>query len=177
MLCVLLLWPSLQPSSLLLPVRSYLDPVTLARCACVGREWRAAATADALWHRHWASLLAELPASSREGHEGPATTGGCCGGGGCSRRFAALAARHPGRLLRWRTNRVLLGRRLGWLPDGQTGSTGSRHIDTAAVLEYLRSGGRRGGAPRSSGGGGSSSSEGSAGEGPLCTSQLKFWQL
>ena len=178
-----------------------LDPLTLARAACVSREWRAAASEGALWEAHCAALLARPGGSGarKGGGSGGKVSSGLAGGaaaggeqprdgsagGACSssnswqRRFASLAAQHPQRLRRWKTTRVLVGGRLAWLPPGQLLPPRARHLSTAAVGAYCRSGGRHAGsAGGSSGGSGSSgSSSESDGGGERLTSRLRFWQL
>jgi len=92
-------------------------------------------------------------------------------------QFAAAAGQHPERLLPWRTNRVLIGRRLAWLAPGQQPPARCRHLGTAAVLAYCRSRGRHVGGDSdsdSSSGEGSDSDGGGAGG---LSRRLRFWQL
>lgn len=172
-----------------------LDPLTLARAACVNREWRAAASEGALWEAHCAALL-ERPGSSRpssassQGRTGSAGAGvaadgrqqqggntGSAQGGGWQQRFAALAAQHPERLQRWRTTRVLIAGRPAWLRPGQPLPPRARHVGTSVIVAYCRSGGRHaGGAGNSSNCSDGSSSESDGGDDRL-TGRLRFWQL
>ena len=73
---------------------------------------------------------------------------------------------------------MLAGRKLGWLDPQQPPNGSWRHVSTAAVLAFLRSGGRRlrtGGSGTSSSGGTSSSSGSEDEEGT--SRRLRFWQL
>jgi hypothetical protein len=101
--------------------------------------------------------------------------------GSCRQQFAAAVGQRPERLLRWRTNRIVLaGRKLAWLDPQQPPAGSWRHIGTAAVLAFLRSGGRSlragGGTSSSSSDGSSDSSSGSEDEGGM-SQRLRFWQL
>lgn len=150
------------PIDVLALVLRHLGPLSLARCSLVCREWRAAASDDALWRPHCEAV--------------EAACGGSSGSGDNSipwwQRFAAAVAE---RLLPWQTNRVLLpGGRLGWLPDGAPRpAPRCRHLDAAGVVALLRRTRRRGsssdGSDSDSGGGGC------AGEG--VSQQLRFWKL
>lgn len=85
----------------------------------------------------------------------------------------------PERLLRWRTNRILLGgRKLGWLDWSHPPAGSWRHVGTEAVLAFLRSSGRSMRAGRSSSSGGSDdSSGGGSGDEEGMSRRLRFWQL
>lgn len=197
-------WPSQPPQLISAPVClppslphfalkcRYLDPVTLARSACVCREWQATAADDGLWRRHCARMpqcrqpcgaaMAMLPEQPSGGSSaGNDDCSGICGS--YRQQFAAAARRHPASLLPWRTNRVLLGSRLAWLPVGQQLRGRCRHLDTAAVLSFLQSGGRRrrGMAHGRGSGGSSGSSNGDGGGGDAeaagLSGKLRFWQL
>lgn len=172
-----------------------LDPITLARAACVNREWRAAAASDALWLPHCTAVCGGRrhggPSTGRAAEPGPGGSdksgppaGSISGSNegrhpdlGCRQRFAAAARERPRLLLRWRSNRVLVGGKLGWLADGHPpGGAPCRHLTAEAVLAYLRPGGRlRGGDGSSSGSG--SGSEGGASDAEATNRRLRFWQL
>ena len=194
----------------LFPLCRHLDPITLARSACVCREWQAAAEDDGLWRLHCerlhgrpaavavtatgarAGTAAVVASAERPGEPSAGTAlqsaaassaqqaaGTGSNSASCRQQFAAAVRQRPERLLRWRTNRIVLaGRKLGWLDPQQPPAGSWRHVSTAAVLAFLRSGGRRlraGGSDTSSSGGGSSSSGSEDEEGT--SRRLRFWQL
>lgn len=156
----------------------YLDPITLARAACVSREWRDAACADALWQPHCACILGAARSPTAAGPVAGSTGAPGVSSSSCRQLFAAAAGQHPQRLLRWRTNRVVLvGGRLGWLAEGRRPQGSQcRHVSTAAVLAFLKSGGRRVGHAPTSGSSGEDSGSGGEAKADL-SSRLKFWQL
>ncbi|KAL4439863.1 hypothetical protein ABPG75_002864 [Micractinium tetrahymenae] len=175
-----------------------LDPLTLAKAACVNQEWRAAASDGPLWQAHCAALRAKagsigdskgrssgvdkssagadtVTSLQPQDGRGPCSKGGSQGSS-WQQRFAALAAQHPERLQLWRTNRVLAGGRLAWLAPGQPLPPRARHVSTAAVVAYCRSGGRHAGGSGGSSRSDSGSSDSDGGDERL-TGRLRFWQL
>lgn len=184
------------PSDVIRLVFQRLDPLTLARAACVSREWRGAASEGALWQAHCAALAGPGRSSGADlcahgagakgnagagmaagGQRRPGSTAGSIGGSSWRDRFAALAAQHPERLQRWKTRRVLVAGRLVWLSDGEPLPARARHVGPEAIVAFCRSGGRL---ARSTGSSqsdsDSSDSDGGGADGRL-TGRLRFWQL
>jgi hypothetical protein len=123
------------------------------------------------------ATLPEKPSGGSSAENGDCTCTGTCGS--YREQFAAAARRQPAGLLPWRTNRVLLGGRLAWLPEGQQLRGRCRHLDTAAVLSFLQSGGRQRQSWACGNGGDSSGSDGDGGDAEAVglSGKLRFWQL
>ncbi|KAL4853854.1 F-box protein [Chlorella vulgaris] len=173
------------PSDVRDHVLRYLDPISLACAACVSREWRDAASRDALWQRHCSRIKTPI-AGSRPSRRTCRASSSSSNRASCRQQFAAEATQHPERLLQWRTNRVLAGRQLRWLEPGRDASMSVRHVGTSAVLAYLRCGGRRAIASSSSNSSSDSSSDSSSGSdcestgadaAPNLASRVRLWRL
>lgn len=185
------------PAEVVELVMAHLDPISLARAACVGRPWRAVCDAEALWaphlsalptrHRHPAAGTAELGAAASSKGGGGAGTHGAGGGSSKSRFVAAVRAR-PRLLLRWKTLRVMVGGAVGWLGlglgpsiagGGREGRQQVRHLRPEEAVRWLKNGGKRVGDEISDDDGGRGQpGGGSDGEdAAVALAGLRFWRI